>query len=48
VKQKKGYYLADGLAETFQDEKKPGRSLLQKINQDYFKKEDLTSWKKTF
>jgi hypothetical protein len=29
VEQKKGYYLADGFAETFQDEKKPGRSLLQ-------------------
>jgi hypothetical protein len=29
VKQKKGYYLADGSAETFLDKNKPGRSLLQ-------------------
>jgi hypothetical protein len=33
--------------ETFQDENKPVRTLLQKLNQDYFKQEDLTSWKKT-
>jgi hypothetical protein len=37
--------MADGLVETFQDKNKPGRSLLQKLNLDYFKQEDLTSWK---
>jgi hypothetical protein len=39
--------MPDGFAETFQDKNKPGRSLLQKLNHDYFKQEDLTSWKKT-
>jgi hypothetical protein len=36
-----------GLVETFQVENKAGRILLQKLNQDYCKQEDLTSWKKT-
>jgi hypothetical protein len=36
-----------GFAETFQDKNKPGRTLLYKLIQDYFKQEDLTSRKKT-